>query len=109
MSNTLMLTDASFEAEVLKSTTPVLVDFWATWCNPCMMIAPMIDRIAVEYDGKIKVGKLDVDSNSNTASTYQVRSIPTLMIFKEGKLVEQIVGVVAEDALKKIINKTLSI
>ena len=86
-----VVNDANFENEVLKSDIPVLVDFWAVWCGPCKMIAPTIDEIAAEYDGKIKVAKMDVDSNPTTSMKYGVRSIPTLLIFKSGTVAEQMV------------------
>lgn len=92
MSNTVHLTDDNFETEVLKSDVPVLVDFWATWCGPCRMIAPSIDELATEYAGKAKIGKLDVDNNQNVAITYGIRSIPALLVFKNGKVVDTIVG-----------------
>jgi thioredoxin 1 len=84
--------DANFQAEVLNSDKPVLVDFWAIWCGPCKMIAPVIEELATEYDGKLKVVKIDVDANPRTAMQYGVRSIPTLLIFKSGQVVEQMVG-----------------
>ena len=86
--------DTSFQAEVLKSDKPVLVDFWAIWCGPCKMIAPMVEELAKEYDGKLKVTKMDVDANPRTAMQYGIRSIPTLMVFKGGAVVEQIIGAV---------------
>jgi thioredoxin 1 len=86
------ITDASFQNEVLNSNTPVLVDFWAVWCGPCKMVAPVVEEIAKEYDGKLKVGKIDVDSNPEVTMRFGIRSIPTLMIFKGGKVVEQIIG-----------------
>jgi len=85
-------TDANFEDEVLKADTPVLVDFWAVWCAPCRVIAPVVDEIADSYGGKLKVGKVNVDDNSKTPNKYGIRSIPTLILFSEGKVVEQIIG-----------------
>ena len=86
--------DATFQAEVLSSDKPVLVDFWAIWCGPCKMIAPYVEELATEYDGKLKVAKMDVDANPQTAMKLGIRSIPTLMIFKGGQVVEQIIGAV---------------
>lgn len=100
-------TDANFEEEVLKSDVPVLVDFWAVWCGPCKMIAPFVEEIAGEYEGKAKVGKVDVDNNPQTAMTYGIRSIPTLLIFKEGKVVDQIVGAVPKGTLTSKIDGQL--
>ncbi|NWF90897.1 MAG: thioredoxin [Ignavibacteriaceae bacterium] len=88
------ITDANFETEVIKSELPVLIDFWATWCGPCKAIAPIVEELANEYDGKVKIGKLDVDDNQQSAIKYGVRSIPTLLIFKNGKVVDTIVGAV---------------
>jgi len=85
-------TDANFEDEVLKADTPVLVDFWAVWCAPCRVIAPVVEEIADSYGGKLKVGKINVDDNSGTPNKYGIRSIPTLILFKEGKVVEQVQG-----------------
>jgi thioredoxin 1 len=95
----LELTDANFQQEVLKSEKPVLVDFWAVWCGPCRMIAPVVEEIAKEYHGKLKVGKLDVDHNPETAMQFGVRSIPTLLVFKGGRVVEQIVGALPRKSL----------
>ena len=86
--------DSNFQTEVLNSPTPVLVDFWAIWCGPCKMIAPIVEELANEYDGKLKVAKMDVDANPRTAMQYGIRSIPTLMVFKGGQVAEQIIGAV---------------
>lgn len=90
----LTFTDENFESEVLNSDKPVLVDFWAVWCGPCKAIAPIVEDLATEYEGKLKVGKLDVDNNQDSAIKYGVRSIPTLLIFKDGKVQETIIGAV---------------
>ena len=94
MANQITFTDGNFEEEVLNSSIPVLVDFWAEWCAPCKMIAPTVEEIAHEYDGKLKVGKVDVDSNPKVSSKYQIRSIPSLVFFKNGRVTDQIVGAV---------------
>jgi len=99
--NTIELTDENFQSEVEKSDVPVLVDFWADWCAPCKAIAPAVEEIADEYQGKAKVGKLDVDNNQQTAMNYGIRSIPTLLIFKNGEVAEQIVGAVPKAQLTK--------
>jgi thioredoxin 1 len=102
------VTDANFKTEILESTTPVLVDFWAEWCGPCKMIAPVVEQLAAEFSGKLKVGKVDVDSNQQTAMQFGIRSIPTLLIFKNGKVVDQIVGAVPKHALAGKISKHLN-
>jgi thioredoxin 1 len=102
------VTDQTFEAEVIKSPTPVLVDFWAIWCGPCKMIAPIVEDLAGEYAGKLKVMKLDVDENGGVAAKYNVMSIPTLGIFYKGELVERIVGYMPKEQLRKRIDAALA-
>ena len=99
MANAAAVTDANFEQEVLKSPVPVLVDFWAAWCGPCKVIAPTVDQLAVEYAGKMKVVKLDVDSNIEISSRYSVLNIPTLLLFKNGQPVEKMIGALPKPAL----------
>jgi thioredoxin 1 len=101
----LEVTDANFDQDVLKSEQPVLVDFWAAWCGPCRALAPIVDELAKDYHGKIKVGKMDVDSNSATPMRYGVRGIPTLLVFKGGQVKEQIVGYVPKETIQKAIDK----
>lgn len=100
MAKPLTLTDDNFQSEVISSNVPVLVDFWAEWCGPCKMIAPSIEQLASEFEGKAKIGKLDVDNNQNIASTYGIRSIPSLLIFKNGEVVDHIVGAVPKNAIQ---------
>ncbi|MSM39365.1 MAG: thioredoxin [Geobacter sp.] len=100
-------TDANFDTDVLQSTVPVLVDFWATWCAPCKAIAPVVDSIADEYAGKVAVGKVNVDDNPATPGKYGVRGIPTIILFKEGKVVDQVVGAVPKAQLEALIKKAL--
>jgi thioredoxin 1 len=99
------VTDASFDSDVLGSADPVVVDFWAEWCGPCRMLAPTIEALATDYTGKVSVGKLNVDDNPETAMKYMVRGIPTVMVFKGGQIVDQVVGLVDKDALKRVIDK----
>jgi thioredoxin 1 len=103
----LTLTDANFDRDVLQSDLPVLVDFWATWCAPCKAIAPLIDTVAADYAGKIKVGKVNVDDNPATPGKYSVRGIPTLILFKGGKVIDQVVGAVPKSQLDALIAKAL--
>ncbi|MEO8513903.1 MAG: thioredoxin [Ignavibacteria bacterium] len=105
--NAIEFTDANFDQEVLKSNVPVLVDFWAVWCGPCKMIAPFVEELAGEYQGKVKVGKVDVDNNPNISVTYGIRSIPTLLIFKDGKIVDQIIGAVPKQAMAQKLDAQL--
>ena len=102
--NTLTFNDATFDTDVLNSEAPVLVDFWAEWCGPCLMMAPTIDWIATEYAGKVKVGKLNVDDNGGTAMRYGIRGIPTLLLFKGGRVVEQRVGAVGKSEVQKMLD-----
>lgn len=101
------LTDENFENEVLKSDKLVLIDFWATWCGPCKMIAPTIEELANEYEGKAKICKLDVDNNQRIAMQYGIRSIPTLLFFKNGQLVDQLVGAVPKSMIVEKLNNNL--
>jgi thioredoxin 1 len=103
--NTINFTDSGWDTEVLKSAEPVLVDFWATWCGPCRQMTPIIDQIADEYKGKAKIGKLNVDENGQTASRYQVRGIPTLLLFKGGQLVATKVGATGKAELAKMLDE----
>lgn len=105
--NTVTVTDDTFDGEVAQSKGLVLVDFWATWCGPCRAIAPIVEELATEYQGKIKIGKMDVDSNSATPMRYKVTGIPTLLVFKGGQVVEQIVGYKPKDAIAQALNKHL--
>lgn len=105
--NVITFTDSNFDREVLQSDIPVLVDFWATWCAPCKAIAPLIDAVADDYSGKVKVGKVNVDDNPATPGKYGVRGIPTLILFKGGAVVDQVVGAVPKSQLDALIAKAL--
>jgi thioredoxin 1 len=102
------VTDSNFDQLVLKSDQPVMVDFWAAWCGPCKALAPIVDEVATAYNGKVKVGKMDVDSSPATPQRYGVRGIPTLLIFKNGQVQDQIVGYVAREVIEKALNKLVS-
>lgn len=101
-------TDQNFEAEVLKSTTPVLVDFWAVWCTPCRIVDPIVHELAGEYGSKLKVGKLNVDENQSTSQNYNVMSIPTIMLFKNGEPVKSVIGAQSKENFKKAIDEVLA-
>jgi thioredoxin 1 len=105
--NVLEVTDTNFESEVLKSSLPVLVDFWAVWCAPCRAIAPHVEAIATEFAGKVRVGKCDIDANPQIPSQFEVRSIPTLLLFKDGKVLGQLVGAVPRAKLDDFVKKAL--
>ena len=108
MTNPVEVTDTTFEEEVIKSEAPVLVDFWADWCAPCKMIAPIVEELAEEFDGKVKFAKMDVDSNPHTPTQYGIRGIPTLLIFSGGQPVDQVVGAVAKSALKQRLEEAIA-
>lgn len=107
MSNVVYATDASFEADVIKSDIPVLVDFWAEWCGPCRMVAPILDDLSKEYAGRLKIVKVNVDENSVSAATYGVRGIPTLLLFKNGQVVETKVGALPKGQLAAFIDSNI--
>ncbi|MBI4905977.1 MAG: thioredoxin [Acidobacteria bacterium] len=102
--NTLTFTDANFDSDVIKSETPVLVDFWAEWCGPCRMMSPTVDALADDYNGKVKIGKMNVDENPGTPMRYNIRGIPTMLLFKGGSVVEQRVGATGKADLQKMLD-----
>ncbi|MAX11012.1 MAG: thioredoxin [Chloroflexi bacterium] len=101
------VTDSDFKEKVIDSSTPVLVDFWADWCGPCKMAAPIVDELAEEFDGKVKFAKVDVDTNPQTSLSFGIRSIPSLLVFKDGKVIDQVVGAVPKAVLKKRLEEAL--
>jgi thioredoxin 1 len=105
--NIVEVTDTNFQTEILGSKVPVLVDFWAAWCAPCRAIAPHVEALAKDYDGRVRVGKCDIDSNPEVATQYDIRSIPTLLVFKDGKVAGQVVGAVPRSKIEDMIKKTL--
>ena len=108
MGEMIKLTDQNFESEVVNSEIPVLVDFWAEWCGPCRMIAPIVEEFAKEYNGKLKVCKLDVDAHGSIAQQFKILSIPTVIVFKDGKVASQIIGAVPKKEFQKHIDKVLA-
>ncbi len=106
--HTLTFTDADFDKDVLQAAVPVLVDFWAEWCGPCRMMGPTVDQVASDYAGKVKVGKLDVDANQQTAFRYGIRGIPTILLFKGGQIVEQKVGAIGKPEFQKMLDKHIT-
>lgn len=104
----LQLTDAAFDKDVLKSDKPVLVDFWAPWCGPCRMLGPIVEELSKEYDGKVVVGKMNTDDNPGTASHYNISAIPTMLLFKGGQVVDQLVGVHSKGAIKAKLDSLLA-
>ena len=106
-SNIVEVVDSAFDKEVTESEIPVLVDFWAPWCGPCRALSPVIEELSNDYEGSVKVGKVNVDENPQTTMKFRIRSIPTLIVFKNGEVAEQIVGAVPKSEIEKILNKTL--
>ena len=102
------VTDQTFQADVLDSTSPVVVDFWAVWCGPCRMVAPLVEELSTEYEGRVEFRKLNVDENPETSMKYGIRSIPTLLVFKDGKPVDQVIGAVPKKELQKHVDAVLA-
>lgn len=107
MAEIVELNDDNFETEVLKSDLPILVDFWAVWCGPCRMVAPVLEQIADEYDGQVRIGKLDVDANQQTAYQHQVSSIPTFILFKDGQVADRMMGAMPKTAFQSFLGRNL--
>ncbi|MCZ6778521.1 MAG: thioredoxin [Acidobacteriota bacterium] len=105
--NIIVLDEANFDQETSKEM-PIVVDFWATWCAPCRLIAPHLEALAKEYEGRVRVGKVDVDQNGSIATRFQIRSIPTLLVFKDGQTVDQLIGMVPKDSIQELIDKHVS-
>jgi thioredoxin 1 len=103
--NILTLTKSNFDSEVKKPGAPILVDFWAEWCGPCRMVAPVLEKLAAEYGGRVRIGKVNVDDESGLAASYGIQSIPTLLLFKDGRVVEQFIGATSRDVLARMIEK----
>ena len=106
--NVIEFNDQNFDSDVLEAGTPVLVDFWAVWCGPCKAIGPIVEEIANDYNGKVKVGKMDVERNNQVAMRYGIRSIPTLLVFNNGEVVDQVIGNVGKESIESMLNKALS-
>jgi thioredoxin 1 len=106
--NIVTLTEANFQQEVLQSSTPILVDFWAEWCGPCKMLGPVLDELATEYEGRVRIGKVNIDDHQGLAAQYGIRSIPTLLLFKKGEVANQIVGLRSKRELKTSFDSVLS-
>ena len=107
MSDVFQVTDENFDSEIINSDIPAMVDFWAAWCGPCRMVGPVVEELAKEYEGKVKVGKLDIDQNRETATKYQVMSVPTVIVFQKGKEVKRLVGFPGKAGYQELIDEVL--